>query len=132
MIYEGEKDAQVLRLIWFLLGFLIGSWIGRPLKSSPSQAPASDASRAERLQSVQAPAVTTFAPVAGEPDDLTAIKGIGPAFVEKLKALGITTYADLAQQNPDLLAERFGGRPTAERIRRERWIEQAQAKREGQ
>jgi len=132
MIYEDEKDAQVLRLIWFLFGFLIGAWIGRPLKPSPSQAPTLDVPKAERVRSVQAPAATVFAPVAAKQDDLTAIKGIGPAFVEKLKALGVTTYADLARQDPDILSERLGGRPTAERIRRERWIEQAQAKREGQ
>lgn len=130
MICEDKKGTPVLRLIWFLFGFLIGAWIGRPLKPSPSQSPA--ASTPERVRSVQTPTAAVVAPVVGKPDDLTAIKGIGPAFVERLRALGITTYADLARQDPVILAERLGGRPNAERIRRERWIEQAQAKQEGQ
>ena len=122
----------MLRLIWFFLGFAIGAWIGRPLKPSPSQSSAPDAPRSGKARTFQRPAAATVvAPVTGKPDDLTAIKGIGPAFVDKLKVLGITTFADLAGQDPDALAQRLGGRPTAERIRRERWIEQAQAKQEG-
>src|SRR5262245_55544407 len=35
------------------------------------------------------------------PDDLTVIKGIGPALQNRLRALGITTFADLAAANPD-------------------------------
>jgi predicted flap endonuclease-1-like 5' DNA nuclease len=59
------------------------------------------------------------------PDDLTVIKGIGPAVQNKLRALGITTFADLAAADPDrLLAEFKGSQPlTAARVRG--WTEAA-------
>jgi Pathogenicity locus len=44
-------------------------------------------------------------------DDLTAIKGIGPAIQEKLRALGIATFSDLARADPKALTERFKGTP---------------------
>ncbi len=65
---------------------------------------------------------------ARQPDDLTAIEGIGPAFEKALNALGIYLFADLARQNPEDLAARLTARVTADRIRRDQWIEQAQAK----
>lgn len=125
MNYEEEEGNQLLRLIWFVMGFMIGMWLGRPLKvtSNRSTAPASpSASMSDTPGSFQTP------PAAGEPDDLTTIKGIGAAFVERLKVVGITTFAALAAQDPETLSQRLGGRPAADRIRRERWIEQAQAK----
>jgi len=39
-----------------------------------------------------------------EPDDLTAIKGIGPVKADKLSAAGITTFAELAEMPTDELA----------------------------
>ncbi|HOU40621.1 MAG TPA: DUF4332 domain-containing protein, partial [Promineifilum sp.] len=39
------------------------------------------------------------------PDDLTQIKGIGPAFAQRLTAAGYTTYADIANATPDALRE---------------------------
>jgi predicted flap endonuclease-1-like 5' DNA nuclease len=46
------------------------------------------------------------------PDDLTEIKGIGPAMQNKLRALGITTFADLAAVDPDqLMAQLKGSQP---------------------
>jgi predicted flap endonuclease-1-like 5' DNA nuclease len=60
-----------------------------------------------------------------QPDALIDIKGIGPKFVEMLHAAGITTFEQLAAYDADSLAEKLGGRVTAERIRREQWIEQA-------
>ncbi len=58
-------------------------------------------------------------------DDLTLINGIGPTFASALNALGIHTFAQLAEQRPAELASRMTTRITAERIRRDRWIEQA-------
>jgi len=58
-------------------------------------------------------------------DDLTLINGIGPAFEKALNALGIRTFAQLAEQDADDLASRIAARVTPERIRRDRWIEQA-------
>lgn len=61
-------------------------------------------------------------------DALTEINGIGPAFEQALNAIGIFTFAQLAEQNPDDLANRLSVRVTAERIRRDGWIEQAKAR----
>lgn len=52
------------------------------------------------------PAVTTeevAEEVAAEGDDLTAIKGVGPAMAEKLRQMGITTFSELAAVDPEAL-----------------------------
>ena len=55
------------------------------------------------------PVKTVAAPV---PDDLTEIKGIGPAMQNRLRALGITTFADLAAADPNqLMAQLKGAQP---------------------
>jgi predicted flap endonuclease-1-like 5' DNA nuclease len=62
------------------------------------------------------------------PDDLTVIKGIGPALQNRLRALGITTFADLAEANPDkLMAQLKGGQPLS-RARVQHWTEAARAR----
>jgi len=43
------------------------------------------------------------APVAAEPQDLTAVKGIGAAAAEQLTAAGITNYAELAEATDEAL-----------------------------
>ena len=43
------------------------------------------------------------APVAAEPQDLTAVKGIGAAAAEQLTAAGITNYAELAEASDEAL-----------------------------
>ncbi len=61
-----------------------------------------------------------------ESDDLTAIRGIGPAFAEGLTAQGIRAFADLAGldwRSIVQVAEALGTTP--ERIVRERWLAQA-------
>jgi predicted flap endonuclease-1-like 5' DNA nuclease len=103
------------RLFFFLLGLFLGIWLGR---STVPETTRHDI-REMPVPRPQAPA----APVRDR-DSLTEIKGIGPAFEEALNALGIYTFAQLARQNPDTLAEKLG-RVTAERIRREGWIDQA-------
>jgi succinoglycan biosynthesis transport protein ExoP len=57
--------------------------------------------------------------------------GIGPVYEKTLNALGIVSFAQLAEQDPESLAERMGLQITADRIRRDRWVEQAQAFAEG-
>jgi predicted flap endonuclease-1-like 5' DNA nuclease len=50
-----------------------------------------------------------------EPDDLTTIKGIGPATQDKLRGLGIATFKDLAAADPDAVAQQLkGGQPISE------------------
>ena len=60
-------------------------------------------------------------------DPLTRIEGISRVYEKALNARGIVSYAQLAEQNPDALAEALGVPITAERIRRDRWVEQARA-----
>ncbi len=62
------------------------------------------------------------------PDPLTEIDGIGPTFERALNALGIRSFAALARQDPDDLAQRLSARISADRIRRDGWIEQARAR----
>jgi predicted flap endonuclease-1-like 5' DNA nuclease len=80
-----------------------------PEPSRPNAQPAAGPAAAQ-------PEKTVAPPV---PDDLTVIKGIGPAVQNKLRALGITTFADLAAADPDrLLAELKGSQPlTMTRVR---------------
>lgn len=104
------------RLFYFLIGLFLGYWLARsemarvaaPHPSSPPQ----------RSTPPSAPAAK---------DDLTTIKGIGATFEQALNRLGIATFAQLARCDADELAGRLG-RVSAERIRREGWIEQAQAR----
>lgn len=59
-------------------------------------------------------------------DPLTRINGIGPVYARALNALGIVSFAQLADQDPESLAHRMGVSISAQRIRRERWIEKAE------
>ena len=64
---------------------------------------------------------------AAQPDDLKRIKGIGPAFERKLRALGATSYAHVAAWTADdiqRMADALGILP--QRITRDGWIESAQ------
>jgi NADH-quinone oxidoreductase subunit E len=60
------------------------------------------------------------------PDDLTVIKGIGPAVQEKLHALGIRTFDDLAAADPETLAEQLKGRQPISQALVRGWTEAAQ------
>lgn len=59
-------------------------------------------------------------------DDLTVIKGIGPAMREKLRDMGIASFADLSNADPDELTNRLktgGAVISGERVRT--WIREA-------
>ena len=64
-------------------------------------------------------------PAALLPDDLVALRGIGPVFAERLRLAGIRTFADLARLTPEEVAGRC--RVAAWRIHRDDWIGQAAA-----
>jgi large subunit ribosomal protein L21 len=64
-------------------------------------------------------------------DDLTAIKGIGPAVQEKLRALGIATFSDLARADPKALTERLKGAQPISEARVRSWIEAARQRVKG-
>ena len=83
----------------------------QPATKQP-QADAADSSASRQPASSQAPSSSAAA------DDLTAIKGIGPAIARKLDALGVRTFAELAAADPDDLAARLESRTvTADRVR---------------
>jgi predicted flap endonuclease-1-like 5' DNA nuclease len=126
MCYNGEQshlEAQVvlmLRLWYLIVGFFFGLFIGQ--LTSRNNTTAGQYQTGAGVRHVTAPPETPS-------DDLSVIDGIGPTYVRALHDLGIFTFAQLAAQFPDDLAERMRSvRVTAERIRRERWIEQAQAR----
>jgi len=58
-------------------------------------------------------------------DDLTEIRGIGPAFTARLNQAGIHTFAELAKIDADRLGEIIGKEALA-RLQRYPWREQAQ------
>ena len=72
---------------------------GSAKAAEPSARPAAKATAAQ-------PEKTVAPPV---PDDLTVIKGIGPAVQNRLRALGITTFADLAAADPDAILRGLKG-----------------------
>ena len=59
------------------------------------------------------------------PDDFVVLRGVGPAFAQRLHEAGIHTYADLARLTPEEIAEHC--QVPAWRIRRDDWIGQAAA-----
>ena len=65
-------------------------------------------------------------------DSLTRIDGISPVYEKTLNALGIVSFVQLAEQDPETLAKAIGVPITAEQIRQDRWVEQAQALVDGQ
>ena len=121
---SGDEESAVFRLFWFLLGLLIGSWLTRPIRTSAPAQPSPAAPTPAPSEPVK---TTHFSAAPPAPDDLLMIKGIGPVFVKLLHEAGITRYADLAAHTPESLSGAIGGRVAAERIERERWIEQARA-----
>jgi predicted flap endonuclease-1-like 5' DNA nuclease len=59
------------------------------------------------------------------PDDFVVLRGIGPAFAERLHQVGIHTYTDLARLTPEEVAQRC--QVPVWRIQRDDWIGQAVA-----
>ncbi|MCC5859320.1 MAG: hypothetical protein JJT90_14265 [Ectothiorhodospiraceae bacterium] len=58
-----------------------------------------------------------------EPDNLTELKGIGPAVQEKLHALGIATYTDLAKADADWLTRELKSQQVVVSLARvQQWI----------
>jgi predicted flap endonuclease-1-like 5' DNA nuclease len=108
-----------MRLRYFLFGLLCGIYLGWRW-FSPEAAPI--------MQPVPEPKAPPKPNPSAQPDPLIEIDGIGPTFVKALNNIGIWTFADLAAQDADSLAERIPARVTADRIRRDRWIEQARAR----
>jgi predicted flap endonuclease-1-like 5' DNA nuclease len=69
---------------------------------------------------------TLAAPV-GEPDDLQAIKGIGPRLKQLLNDIGIYHYRQIAAWTPGEIAWMNAKIDFKGRVQRERWVAQARA-----
>jgi hypothetical protein len=63
-------------------------------------------------------------PLPDEPDDLTQIKGIGPALENRLQAAGVTTFALLSQLPAAQIAQLLG-QGVQRQAERQQWQEQA-------
>jgi predicted flap endonuclease-1-like 5' DNA nuclease len=79
-----------------------------------------------------APTLTTVAPAPAQPvelppDDLKEIVGIGPILEHTLQSLGLRTFAQIATITPEDIAMLIVkvDSSIAERVLRERWVEQA-------
>ena len=67
-------------------------------------------------------------PVPADADELTRIKGLGPKMVDMLNAAGIFRFAQVAawtEGDVAALTRRFERPQLADRIERDRWVEQA-------
>lgn len=83
---------------------------------------------AAAMQDVAGPlfGVDAHPDLAGPPDDLTRIKGLGPKAAGQLKLLGITRFAQLGALDTaqcEAIDERMG--VFRGRLERDRWVEQA-------
>jgi predicted flap endonuclease-1-like 5' DNA nuclease len=111
-----------------LLVFLMRSG-GPKAPERPSQEPNNVVSAAAAaLEDVAGPlfGVDAHPDLAGPPDDLTRIKGLGPKAAAQLRLLGITRYAQLGALGTAECAsldEQMG--VFRGRLERDRWVEQA-------
>jgi len=98
---HGHRQHETkVRIAEILLG---GAKASKKPAAKKEAAPAADkdaapAKKAKATKSAEAApkAAMLFSAPAGEPDDLTAIKGIGPVAAGQLKDQGITTFAQIA------------------------------------
>lgn len=112
---------------WIDLAFW---WLPRPAaEQSAPQAAEPAAAPPEAVEpaapSTPEPVAQAHAPSDPGPDDLTVIKGIGPAVQQKLQALGIRTFNDLAAADPETLAEQLKGRQPISQALVRGWTEAA-------
>ena len=102
----------------------------QPTHPEPVAAVASDFENDLEIGSIFEPAstLTSEAAPAKSPgdDDLTQLKGIGPAYAARLRAGGIDTRATLAMCTPEQLAEIVQA-PEWRRPDYQSWIDQAKA-----
>lgn len=72
------------------------------------------------------PAAGKVVPASGRPDDLTEIKGIGPAIQEQLRDMNITTFQQIARFSQDDVDRVSEALSFPGQIEREDWVGQAQ------
>lgn len=100
----------------------------KPADEAPAQSPAHEPRQSPtqaQAQTQATPSATPDAPAHGD-EDLTAIKGIGPAMQKRLAHLGVTTPAQLASADADELTKHLkAGGAVISRNRVAEWIEAA-------
>ncbi|HMT21699.1 MAG TPA: helix-hairpin-helix domain-containing protein [Promineifilum sp.] len=92
-----------------------------PIIPFEPQAPAAPPAPSPVVEIKPQPAPGRAAPA---PDDLTAIKGIGPTYARRLAEAGITTFAAIAAAAPDHLREVT---KASAMVNPEEWIAQARS-----
>jgi predicted flap endonuclease-1-like 5' DNA nuclease len=118
-----RADQTDARRVWRNLAVLLQQRQGRrPSPAAgppPSAAPPPPPPPSPPVEEPGAPP----SPVAeAAPDDLTAIRGIGPGMKERLNQAGIYTFAQIAQSTPDALRELLGDAGRLAKV--ESWIDQ--------
>lgn len=131
-----DEDAD---LVTEIIGFFAGriqrdNWNEQAKALMPEPEPQKEAPKAEP-QKEEAAAAEEEATIdfdrigsvkEGEGDDLTNIKGIGPATAKKLNDLGIKSYQQLANlkaKDEKIIADMIGFAPS--RIKKDNWLKQA-------
>ncbi|MCP4437631.1 MAG: hypothetical protein GY810_01675 [Aureispira sp.] len=121
---DEDKD-----LVTEIIGFFVGrmqrdDWKGQAqaLMPKPAPKPKKEPKKAKPAKKAKAKSSEK----AGGDDDLTKIKGIGPATAKKLKGVGITSYKQLANlkaKDAEIIAESINF--SVSRIEKDEWIKQA-------
>ena len=125
---RAERQAKRARLDG-TAGAVMPAIAAKPL---PDVATARPAAAASESVSEGVPGGGAEGQATGQPaqlgDAFSAIKGIGPAMEERLRASGVTSVAQVAAwSDDDIAAIAPGLKVKPERIRREAWVEQAHA-----
>lgn len=111
------------RLVYFLLGLLVGRWLSDLMRDWAQTSDEVDTSTSPQ-PSTPTPNKNPAQVKAVAPDDLTQITGLGPSAAAALNAIGIQTFAQLAALSEEELIRRLPTRVAA-RAQRDNWIEQA-------
>jgi len=94
-----------------------------PIEKAPPPPPIEKAPPPPPVEEVVPLAVVVAPPEEVAPDDLMAIRGIGPGMQRRLNEAGMYTYAQLARSTPEELRQALG--EAARMARVEEWIARA-------
>lgn len=103
-------------------------WVPREAPKPESSSAAAPAATDQEAGPAQSPEPSEPPPPTepAQPDDLTVLKGIGPAIQDKLHAFGIRTFRDLAAADAEALTEQLKSAQTViSQNRVEEWIASA-------
>lgn len=117
-----RQELTTVRITDILTG---GKGPAKPAKAAAKAEPAEQPKPAAKASVGDEAPAAMFERPAGEPDDLTKIKGVGPVIVKKLHALGVTKFAQIAAFTPEEVTEVDEELNFKGRIERDGWLEQA-------